>query len=84
MSSRSSLWNPSSSEYSLCIIRLPCEAYNSLKCSISAWIFQLWKVAQHALITVHSKGKDWKDAKSRIRIEKQEYPQKFPYRSFGR
>jgi hypothetical protein len=33
-----------------------------------------WEVAQHALITVYSK--DWKDGKSRVRIEKQEYPQK--------
>jgi hypothetical protein len=33
-----------------------------------------WEVAQHALITVYSK--DWKDGKSRIRIETQEYPQK--------
>ena len=34
------------------------------------------EVAQHALITVYSKGKDRKDGKSRDRIEKQEYPQK--------
>ena len=33
-----------------------------------------WEVAQHALITVYSK--DWNDGKSRVRIEKQEYPQK--------
>jgi hypothetical protein len=33
-----------------------------------------WEVAQHALIIVYSK--DWKDGKSRVRIEKQEYPQK--------
>jgi hypothetical protein len=33
-----------------------------------------WEVAQHALITVYSK--DWKYGKSRVRIEKQEYPQK--------
>jgi hypothetical protein len=33
-----------------------------------------WEVAQHALITAYSKN--WKDGKSRIRIEKQEYPQK--------
>ena len=33
-----------------------------------------WGVGQHALITVYSK--DWKDGKSRVRIEKQEYPQK--------
>jgi hypothetical protein len=33
-----------------------------------------WKVAQHALIVVYSK--DWKDGKVRVRIEKQEYPQK--------
>jgi len=33
-----------------------------------------WEVGQHALITVYSKG--WKDGKSRVRIEKQEYPQK--------
>jgi hypothetical protein len=33
-----------------------------------------WEVGQHALITVYSK--DWKDGKSRVRIEKQEYPQK--------
>lgn len=33
-----------------------------------------WEVSQHALITAYSK--DWKDGKSRVRIEKQEYPQK--------
>lgn len=33
-----------------------------------------WEVAQHALITVYSK--DWKKGKCRVRIEKQEYPQK--------
>jgi hypothetical protein len=33
-----------------------------------------WEVAQHALIAAYSK--DWKDGKSRVRIEKQEYPQK--------
>jgi hypothetical protein len=33
-----------------------------------------WEVGQHALITVYSK--DWKDGKSRVRIEKQEYSQK--------
>jgi hypothetical protein len=33
-----------------------------------------WEVAQHALIIAYSK--DWKDGKSRVRIEKQEYPQK--------
>jgi hypothetical protein len=33
-----------------------------------------WEVAHHALITAYSK--DWKDGKSRVRIEKQEYPQK--------
>jgi hypothetical protein len=33
-----------------------------------------WEVAQHALITAYSK--DLKDGKSRVRIEKQEYPQK--------
>jgi hypothetical protein len=33
-----------------------------------------WEVAQHALITAYSK--DWKDGKRRVRIEKQEYPQK--------
>jgi hypothetical protein len=33
-----------------------------------------WEEAQHALITVYIK--DWKDGKSRVRIEKQEYPQK--------
>jgi hypothetical protein len=33
-----------------------------------------WEIAQHALVTVYSK--DWTDGKSRIRIEKQEYPKK--------
>jgi hypothetical protein len=33
-----------------------------------------WEVAQHALITVYNK--DWEDGKSRVRIERQEYPQK--------
>jgi hypothetical protein len=33
-----------------------------------------WEIAQHALITAYSK--DWKDGKSKVRIEKQEYPQK--------
>ena len=36
--------------------------------------YACWEVAQHALIIVYSK--DWKDGKSRVRIEKQEYPQK--------
>jgi hypothetical protein len=33
-----------------------------------------WEIAQHALVTVYSK--DWKEGKSRVRIEKQEYPKK--------
>jgi hypothetical protein len=33
-----------------------------------------WEIAEHALITVYSK--DWKDGKTRVRIEKQEYPKK--------
>jgi hypothetical protein len=37
---------------------------------------KLWKVARHVLITVYSIGKDRKDGKSRVTIEKQEYPQK--------
>jgi hypothetical protein len=37
-------------------------------------IYTSWEVGQHALITAYAK--DWKDGKSRIRIEKQEYPKK--------
>jgi hypothetical protein len=36
--------------------------------------FTSWEVGQHALITTYAK--DWKDGKTRIRIEKQEYPKK--------
>jgi len=34
-----------------------------------------WEIAQHVLVTVYSK--DWTDGKSRVRIEKQEYPKKY-------
>jgi hypothetical protein len=33
-----------------------------------------WEIAEHALITAYSK--EWKNGKTRVRIEKQEYPRK--------
>jgi hypothetical protein len=47
---------------------------DALKTYTGEKFYVSWEVAQHALITAYSK--DWKDGKRRVRIEKQEYPQK--------